>query len=132
MVMPEQNAKKKVLVVDDEAGSRLLLKASLEKNGFELLQAENGLDALNLVKVNKPDLIIMDRMMPKMDGLKACAFLKLDRRFADIPVIMLTASAEKADQKLSEQVGVNAFLNKPVNTTALLEKVQELLVRGTA
>ncbi|MEI6438470.1 MAG: response regulator [Candidatus Omnitrophota bacterium] len=130
--MPEQNAKKKVLVVDDEAGSRLLLKASLEKNGFELLQAENGLDALNLVKVNKPDLIIMDRMMPKMDGLKACAFLKLDRRFADIPVIMLTASAEKADQKLSEQVGVNAFLNKPVNTTALLEKVQELLVRGTA
>ena len=128
--MVTEGAKKKILVVDDEAGSLLLLKSCLEKSGYEVFQGTNGQEALTLVKQNPPDLIIMDRMMPKMDGIKACALIKLDRRFFRIPVIMLTASAEKADQTLSEQVGIDAFLNKPLNTTVLIEKVQELLARG--
>lgn len=128
--MSDEQVKKKILVVDDETGSLLLLKSCLEKAGFEVAQGTNGQEALALVKQNIPDLIVMDRMMPKMDGLKACALLKSDRRFCNIPVIMLTASAEKADQKLSEQVGINAFMNKPLNPAALVAKVQELLARG--
>ncbi len=126
--MSEEALKKKILVVDDEAGSALLIKSGLTKQGFEVFQAGNGLEALLAVKQLMPDLVVMDLMMPKMDGMKACALLKLDKRFSKIPVVMLTASAEKADQKLSEQVGANAFLNKPVNMVELTQKVQELLM----
>lgn len=128
--MAEEVLKKKILVVDDEAGSALLVKASLVKQGFDVIQAGNGLEALLAVKGQVPDLVVMDRMMPKMDGMKACALIKLDRRFSGIPVIMLTASADKADVKMSEEVGAEAFLNKPVNVLELIQKVQELLTRS--
>lgn len=128
--MESENPKKKILTVDDEAGSLLLLKSCLEKAGFEVVQATNGQEALAVMKQVVPDLIVMDRMMPKVDGIKACALIKMDRRFAKIPVIMLTASADKADQRLSEQVGIDAFMNKPLNTAALVDKVKELLARG--
>ena len=103
------------------------MKTGLEKEGFEVLEAANGLEALAMVKKHMPSLIIMDRMMPKMDGLKACALIKSDRRFCSIPVIMLTSSAERSDRQLSAQVGADHFLNKPLNSAELMAKVQELI-----
>ena len=125
--MADDTPKKKILVVDDELGILTLLKASLIKNGYDVMVGHNGLEALASVRQSLPDLIIIDRMMPKMDGLKASALLKADKRFCRIPIIMLTASAEAEDQKLSQEAGADAFLNKPVDITALLQKIQELL-----
>jgi CheY-like chemotaxis protein len=76
-----------------------------------------------------PNLVVLDRMMPKMDGIKACALLKSDRRFCRLPIIMATASAEKADQEISREVGVDAYINKPLNMVELMEKVQLLVNR---
>ena len=128
--MSPETEKKKILIVDDEAGSLLILRSCLEKNGFEVTEGTNGQEALTLIKQSLPNLIIMDQMMPKMDGIKACALIKMDRRFNKIPLIMLTASADKADQKMSEQIGIDEFLNKPVNIEILMEKVRGLLSRG--
>ncbi|MBF0122358.1 MAG: response regulator [Candidatus Omnitrophica bacterium] len=128
--MSAEGIKKKILIVDDEPSSILILRSCLQKDGFEVFEATNGYEALSLVKKNIPDLIIMDQMMPKMDGIKTAGLLKVDTRFSKIPVIMLTASADKADQRLSEQVGISAFMNKPLNTEAILAKIKVLLGQG--
>lgn len=121
--------KKKILVVDDDKLTIVLMTKILEEKGFEVLKAYDGQEGLALIKQKVPDLIIMDRMMPKMDGIKACALIKADRRFYKIPIIMITASAEKSDHDLSKQIGVDAFLNKPLNAVDIIAKVQTLLHR---
>ncbi len=127
--MTEETAKKRILVVDDDPGIVRFLEASLHAAGFEVAKCYNGQEALAAVKQSLPDLIILDRMMPKMDGLKTCALIKADRRFRGIPVIMVTASADAADERLSAQVKVDAFINKPINIPELMRKVEELIVR---
>jgi CheY-like chemotaxis protein len=119
--------KKKVLMVDDDPMIIALMTKTLEGMGFEVFKSNNGQEALTTLKQVKPDLIIMDQMMPIMDGIKACALIKADKRFKDIPVIMFTASADEAQKKLSEQVGANAYCNKPLNVAVLSQKIQELL-----
>ena len=119
--------KKKILVVDDDLMAVALMTKTLEGMGFEILKGYNGQEALAIVKQTMVDLIILDQMMPKMDGIKACALIKSDKRFCNIPVIMFTASAEEADKKLSQEVGANAFCNKPLNIAVLTQKIQELL-----
>jgi CheY-like chemotaxis protein len=118
---------KKVLVVDDEPGTLRLIEVRLTALGLQVIKGQNGYEALMLVKQWLPDLIIMDRMMPKMDGLMACAFIKSDRRFKQIPLILVTASAEAADERLSQEAGADAFVNKPIDFPALIGKVQSLL-----
>ncbi|MBF0490472.1 MAG: response regulator [Candidatus Omnitrophica bacterium] len=125
--MVEEVVKKKILVVDDDVMAVTLMSKTLENMGFEVVKAYNGQEALTLVKQHQLALIILDQMMPKMDGIKACALIKSDKRFRNIPIIMFTASAEDADKKLSEQVGANAFCNKPLNIAVLTQKIQELL-----
>ncbi|MBF0331032.1 MAG: response regulator [Candidatus Omnitrophica bacterium] len=127
--MLDEIAKKKILIVDDSPEVLVILRVALEKLGFEVIEATNGFEALAMVKKHVPALVIMDRMMPKMDGLKACALIKSDRRFCKIPVIMLTASAENLDRTLSEEAGADDFLNKPLNSADLMKRVQELVVR---
>jgi len=121
--------KKKVLVVDDDKGTVLLLTKILTEKGFEVLKAYDGQEALALIKQTIPDLIIIDRMMPKMDGIKACALMKADKRFYKIPIVMITASAEKSDQELSAKIGVDAFLNKLLNAADVVGKVEILINR---
>ena len=125
--MVSKKIKKKILVVDDDAGDRLLIKSCLEVHGFDVFLGTNGQEALELVNQNPPDLIIMDKLMPRMDGVKACALLKLDMRFCNIPMILLTASADKSVHKISSQVGIDVFLNKPLDIAVLVQKIQELL-----
>ncbi|NLE64508.1 MAG: response regulator [Elusimicrobia bacterium] len=121
------NTKKKVLVVDDERGTVLILTKHFEGMGFEVVSAFDGLAALAAVRQTRPDLIVLDRMMPKMDGLKVCAMLKSDKRFKDIPIIMATASADRATQQLSEELGANVFVNKPLNMAEISSAVRKLL-----
>ncbi|MEI7999699.1 MAG: response regulator [Candidatus Omnitrophota bacterium] len=125
--MVESIKKKKILIVDDDPMLVTLMVKTLENLGFDVLKAYNGQEGLAVVKENKPDLIILDQMMPKMDGIKACALLKADKRFHDIPIIMFTASAEDSDRKLSQQMGADAFCNKPLNEVVLVQKIRELL-----
>ena len=122
-----EGLKKKILMVDDDPMILALMVKTLQAMGFEVLKGSNGQEALAIVKQTLPDLIILDQMMPKMDGIKACAFLKTDRRFLHIPVIMFTASAEEADRKLSKEMGANDYCNKPLNVAELKEKIEKLL-----
>ena len=125
--MVDEVEKKKVLVVDDDTMVVTLMSKTLENMGFEVLKGFNGQEALTLIKQNKVDLVILDQMMPKMDGIKACALIKSDKRFRHIPVIMFTASADESDKRLSAEVGANAYCNKPLVIAVLKEKIQELL-----
>lgn len=125
--MAEETEKKKILVVDDDLMAVTLMTRTLENMGFAVVKGNNGQEALTMVKSNKVDLIILDQMMPKMDGIKACALIKADKRFRHIPVIMFTASAEESDKKLAQEVGANAYCNKPLNLPVLTQKIQELL-----
>jgi len=120
-------AKKKVLVVDDDLMAVSLMSRAILNMGFEVFKAYNGLEALAAIKEELVDLIILDQMMPKMNGIKTCALIKIDSRYRHIPVIMFTASADESDRKISEQVGANAFCNKPLDVALLTQKIQELL-----
>jgi len=126
-MIPNETTKKKVLVVDDDIKEVLLMSKVLEGMGFEVLKAGDGQEALAMIKQSLVDLIILDQMMPKMDGMKACALIKADKRYRHIPVIIFTASAEESVRKSSEQVGANAFCNKPLNVSVFTQKVRELL-----
>ena len=118
---------KKILLVDDEPNIILLLEARLKANGYEVLSAGDGLTALETAKREKPHLIILDLMLPKMDGYKVCGLLKRDTRYSKIPVILFTARAQEADMRLGEEVGANAYITKPFEPKTLLGKIQELL-----
>ncbi|MBF0490180.1 MAG: response regulator [Candidatus Omnitrophica bacterium] len=118
---------KRILIVDDEPDIVDLIKNRLESSGYEILLASNGEEAIKMTYQEMPDLIIMDQLMPKMDGIKACALIKVDMRYLHIPIIMLTASANESDRRLSQEVGVNAFCNKPLNIKVLMQKIDELI-----
>ena len=118
---------KKILLVDDEPNIVILLEARLKANGYEVLSAGDGLTALEKAKKEKPDLIILDLMLPKMDGYKVCGLLKKDARYAKIPILMFTARAQEEDRRLGEEVGANAYLTKPFEPEVLLDKIQKLI-----
>jgi len=118
---------KRILLVDDEEQLLQLVKMRLEASSYEVLTASDGQEGLEKAQKEKPDLIILDLMLPRMDGYKVCAFLKRDRRFNNIPIIIFTARAQQSDAKLGEEVGANAYLTKPFEAQTLLAKVKELL-----
>ena len=118
---------KKILLVDDEPDLVLLMEARLRANGYDVLSAQDGQTALEVAKREKPDLIILDLMLPKMDGYKVCGLLKKDSRYAKIPIVMFTARAQEEDRKLGEEVGANAYLTKPFEPDTLLGKIRELI-----
>jgi DNA-binding response OmpR family regulator len=118
---------KRILVVDDEQDIVKMVGLRLKANGYEVLSAHDGHQGLEMAQKEKPDLIILDVMMPKMDGYKVCGLLKKDSRFAKTPVIMFTAKAQDKDKDLGREVGANAYLTKPFDPPALIAKVKELL-----
>lgn len=120
-------ARKRILVVDDEMDLAEMVRFRLEANGYEILLAHDGQQALEVARKEKPDLIILDLMLPKMDGYKVCGLLKMDSRYTNIPVIIFTAKAQVDDMKLGEEAGANAYLTKPFEPAVLLGKIKELL-----
>jgi CheY-like chemotaxis protein len=121
------NGKKNVLVVDDDPLVVKILREPLERAGYNVNVASHGLEALKKVKEKKPDLIILDILMPLLDGFKVARLLKFDKRFKDIPIIVLTSRATEGERKMGEQVGANEFLFKPFRLPQVLDVVQRYL-----
>lgn len=122
-----QGASKKILVVDDVAENRAVAVGMLDQLGFEMIEAASGADGLKKAQALRPDLILMDLVMPGMDGLEATRRLRALPDFNDVPIIVLSASASADDRQQSLQSGANAFLPKPVEYERLLEQIASLL-----
>ncbi|MBI4598064.1 MAG: response regulator [Candidatus Omnitrophica bacterium] len=113
-----------VLMIDDEANHRKVVKLILEREGYRALTAANGEEGLILAKVEQPDVILLDVMMPKMDGYEALRRLRADQDLKDIPVIMVTARGTEHDIATSFRLGAIFHLEKPYETGDLLKKIQ--------
>jgi len=118
---------KKILVVDDEVDLVETLRFSLETEGFDVLVSYNGEDALNQARKESPDLILLDLMLPKLDGYKVCRLLKFDERFKHIPILMLTAKTQQKDKLLGKETGANEYITKPFEIDELMKKVKTYL-----
>ena len=118
---------KKILLVDDEPQVLRLLQLSLEQAGYQVETAENGQQALEQVASNKPDLVLMDSVMPMMDGLEALKRLKNDATTAEIPVVILTANDCPAEMAKGWEIGTDLYLTKPILTSELLDFIQTIL-----
>jgi two-component system alkaline phosphatase synthesis response regulator PhoP len=121
---------KKVLIVDDEAYIRLLIEQTLEdleEDSIEVIQAENGIDALGLVKQERPRLVFLDVMMPQMNGFEVCRVIKRDWQMEDVYVVILTAKGQEYDRQVSEEAGANRYMTKPFDPDELLEVARVVL-----
>jgi len=126
MEQAQPAVKKKVLIVDDEPNVRRLSHTILSKH-FDVVEAADGRQAVEVANSYKPDVILMDMMMPKMDGLTACHVIKTDEATKSIPVIMVTAIGFELNVKLSQQMGASAYVTKPFSSQDLLTKIAEVL-----
>ncbi|MBE9121354.1 response regulator [Tychonema sp. LEGE 07199] len=122
---------KKVLIVDDEPNILILMEQALEnledEDDVELLTARNGLEALNIIKEEKPDLVFLDVMMPKMSGLELCNTVKNQLGMEDVYIIMLTAKGQEYDKQSGMAVGANLYMTKPFRPKEVLVKAREIL-----
>ncbi|MDP2921874.1 MAG: response regulator [Candidatus Omnitrophota bacterium] len=119
--------KKKILIVDDEEDILKVLKFRLEANNYEVIVSSDGQDGLDKARSGNPDLMILDLMLPKIDGYKVCRMLKFDKKYSAVPIIMFTAKAQKKDEELGMEMGADAYITKPFEPEALLSKIVELL-----
>ena len=117
----------KILVVDDEVYILHILDFILGAESYDVVTASNGEQALQKVREEKPDLVILDIMMPKLDGYETCRMIKKDPATKSIPVILLTAKGREVDQKLGREVGADDYMTKPFSPSKLIERVQAIL-----
>jgi DNA-binding response OmpR family regulator len=117
----------KILVADDEMLYQHLLRVNLEKEGYEVVAANNGEEALDLVTSRHPDLVVLDIMMPKLDGISTCERI---RQFSNVPIIMLTARSEEQDRVRGLNVGADDYIVKPFSATELVARVRAVLRRA--
>ena len=118
---------KKILLIDDEVSLCKVLKIELEHAGYQVTVAYDGLEGFNKVKEYMPDLIILDVMMPHMDGLRICRMLKFDGKFKDIPILLLTAKGLAADKLIGQEVKADAYMTKPFKAEEVLACLSNLL-----
>jgi len=122
-----ENAKKKILIVDDEPDIVETIKFLLESEGFECLTAFDGEEALKLARESNPDLIILDVMLPKINGYKVSRLLKFDAKYKNIPVLMVTARTQEEDRLIGEETGADEYITKPFDIDSILEKINTYL-----
>jgi DNA-binding response OmpR family regulator len=118
---------KKILIVDDEPNIVLALEYLMRKNGFEVFIARNGSEALELIKTEIPDLMLLDIMMPDVDGYEVCRIVKSQEEYSACKVIFLSAKSKKVDMEKGYELGADLYLTKPFSTRNLLKSVKELL-----
>lgn len=123
----KKNDKKRILVIEDEKDMLYGLTLQLEARGYEVISASDGMEGLNKARVKNPDLVILDVMLPKLDGYKICRMLKFDDKHKDIPIILFTARAQDSDKKIGGEVCADAYITKPFEPKALLDKIEELI-----
>ncbi|MBQ9106218.1 MAG: response regulator transcription factor [Mailhella sp.] len=118
-----------ILVVDDEEDIRDLLVFNLKREGYDTIEATDGVEALEQVRLHRPSLILLDVMLPRMDGLAVCRALGKDRLTENIPVIMLTARGDDVDRIVGFELGADDYVVKPFNTRELLLRIKAMLRR---
>ena len=121
---------KSILVVYDEADIRELVQYNLAREGFQVEGAPSGEEALRRVRQQPPDLVVLDLMLPGVDGLEVCRRLKGDRRTAEIPIVMLTAKGEDADVVAGLELGADDYVVKPFSPRVLLARIKAVMRRG--
>ncbi|MCD6379337.1 response regulator [bacterium] len=117
----------KILLIEDSKISRKIMEAELEKKGHSCISATDGLEGLKKAKEMMPDLILLDVMLPSMNGFKICRLLKFDKRYKKIPIIMLTTRNEQKDQKIGLATGADVYMPKPFDPDELEAEMQRLL-----
>jgi len=125
--MSQGQSRGRVLVVDDEPDLVRILQFGLQSAGYVVESASDGQEGLKKAREVKPDIILLDLMLPKLDGYKICRLLKFDERFKQIPIIILSARTQEGDQALALEMGANRFVTKPYNFSEILTHVEELL-----
>lgn len=119
----------RILIADDRAASRELLRVALEGAGYEVSEACDGAEAVQLARELGPDLILLDIQMPVLDGAEAATLLRQDPRFATLPIVALTAYGMRADREKALNAGFTSYLTKPVALTVLRAEISRLLLR---
>lgn len=117
----------RILLVDDEPSIVKMVGKRLEVEGFRVLIAVDGQEGLDKARAEHPDLIILDLMLPKMNGYEVCTALKQDPQHQKIPIILFTAKAQEKDEKMGLECGANAYVRKPFRAQELLERIRSLL-----
>ena len=120
--------KKRLLIIEDDLSIQTTLRVRLEANGYGVLSAADGADALFLVRQHKPDLIILDLILPTLDGYDVCHFLKSDHRYRHIRILMLTARVQRDDEERGWRIGADAYMKKPFESAELVATVRRLLL----
>jgi two-component system, OmpR family, alkaline phosphatase synthesis response regulator PhoP len=121
---------RKILIVDDEAHLRMLIEQTLEDlqdEGVELLTASNGEEALETIKAEKPNLVFLDVMMPKMSGFDVCHAVKNELGLKEVHIVLLTAKGQEFDKQKGQEVGADLYMTKPFDPDALLAKAKDVL-----
>jgi DNA-binding response OmpR family regulator len=121
---------KKILIVDDEAHIRMLIGQTLEEledEGVEFITADNGQTALELIQAEKPNLVFLDVMMPKMNGMDVCSKIKKELGMQNVFIIILTAKGQELDKQKGQEVGADIYMTKPFDPEVLLTKAKEVL-----
>lgn len=121
---------KKLLIVDDEAHIRMLIEQTLEEledEGVEFLTAENGEIALDIIQKERPQLVFLDVMMPKMNGMEVCRKVKKELGLDDVFIVLLTAKGQELDRQKGQEVGADVYMTKPFDPEVILNKAREVL-----
>ncbi len=118
---------KVILIVEDDPKSLRLTRDLLRVSGYTTIEATDGEQGVELAKARKPDLILMDIMMPKMDGYSACSIIKADKATREIPVVMLTAVDHELNKELAKRLGADGYMTKPISHQALLDIINQFL-----
>ena len=124
----EVKARARILVVDDEEDLGRILKFALMAAGHEVLLAMDGAEGLKLAREGAPDLMLLDLMLPKIDGYKVCRMLKFDERYKSLPIVILSARTQEADKEMAKDTGADLFITKPYNLEEILKTIDRLLL----
>jgi DNA-binding response OmpR family regulator len=130
--MTQERPKARVLVVDDEPDLIRILEFGLKAAGYHVETASDGQEGLKKARELKPDIILLDLMLPKLDGYKVCRLLKFDERYKHIPIMILSARTQEGDQNLAHEMGANRFLTKPYEFAEILQHITALLKQSAA